>query len=91
MSPCLFQDYMVFIPGVTQGTLSAELGDMAGSKIPLCNVGGEKLLLRPSWSYNKLLGRVEFRSSSAKIANNLNTLTIFAKKRRYGVFWVNFC
>ena len=55
---------------------------MGGSEIPLCNPSGEKLLLRPFLSYNKLLGRVAFRSSSAKIASNLNTLTIFAKKKK---------
>ena len=55
---------------------------MGGSEIPFCIPSGEKVLLRPFLSYNKLLGRVAFRSSSAKIASKLNTLTIFEKKRK---------
>ena len=31
------------------------------SKITLCNASGGKFLLRPSSSYNKLLGRIAFR------------------------------
>ena len=63
------------------------------SKIPLCNSIGGILHFRNSSSYNKLLDRVPFKtlsnnlpkitwwSSSAKIANGLNTLTISAKRQ----------
>ena len=38
------------------------------SKIPLCNSSGGKLLLRPSSSYNKLLGRKKVKAPRVKAA-----------------------
>ena len=53
--------YLVVIEfGVNQ-----ENQEAGGSKIPLCNTSGGELLLRPSLSYNKLLGRVAFRILSS--------------------------
>ena len=75
MSPGLFQEFMVFVPGVTQGNedagsaqdfillfrcKSGELGT-GKSEISLYNVSGRKFLLRFSSCCNKLLGRAALR------------------------------
>ena len=44
------------------------------SKITLCNPSGGKLLLRPSSSYNKLLGRIAFR-----ILSNIHDEAVLGK------------
>ena len=63
-----------------------ELGGKRSLRFSLCNSSGGKLFLRPSWRYNKLLGRVAFRIPS-NIVSNIHggallwhTLTISAKK-----------
>ena len=68
--------FNLFVPGVTQGNEDASpvqnfiffffvlvkiIRRLDEPKIPLSNPSGGKLLLRPSASYNELLGRVVFR------------------------------
>ena len=67
MSPGLFQEFMVFVSGVTQGNEDTSLPQnfilLFYCKL-FCHI--ERLVKHPRWS------------SSAKIVNDLNTYTSFA-------------